>query len=166
MSTARRVLRSYVAPCAVARQNLAEGPTEARVLAWLMAALALIFAAQLPELARHAHLSGGEPPFEALAAGAALGSLLLAPLLFYMLAAFGWTLPRLLGRRITGLVARVALFWAVLAAAPLMLLRGLVAGFIGPGQALEITGFLAGLAFLVFWGAGLREAVRAEGGVA
>jgi len=49
----------------------------------------------------------------------------------------------------------MALFWGLLAAAPLWLLWGLVAGFIGPGPALDLTGIVALVAFLVLWLAGL-----------
>ncbi len=52
--------------------------------------------------------------------------------------------------------SRLALFWALLAIAPAMLLAGLTAGLVGPGPALGVTRAVAGLGFLVIWGAGLR----------
>ncbi|MFZ1726711.1 MAG: YIP1 family protein, partial [Albidovulum sp.] len=54
--------------------------------------------------------------------------------------------------------ARIVLFWALLAAAPLMLLRGLVAGLIGPEPQLAIVSGVTFAVFLWFWIAGLRVA--------
>ncbi|MBC7180364.1 MAG: YIP1 family protein [Roseovarius sp.] len=51
-----------------------------------------------------------------------------------------------------------ALFWAFLAASPLILLHGLVAGFVGPGPGLQAVGLLWLLVFLWFWVSGLIEA--------
>lgn len=162
MSAVTEILRCYRAPDEVLRRRLDDGPTEARVLAWLMVAVLLIFVGQLPALVREAHLTGGDPPFEALASGAALGVLLIAPLLFYALAAVSFLVVRLVARAGTGLGARVALFWALLATAPLMLIRGLVAGFAGPGAAYSILGGMAAAAFLTFWIIGMREMSRKE----
>jgi hypothetical protein len=81
----------------------------------------------------------------------------------YVIAAASRLLARLLGGRGTWFGARLALFWALLAASPLWLLNGLVAGFIGPGIALNLVGLMAVGAFLLFWGAGLWEAERGEG---
>ncbi len=58
----------------------------------------------------------------------------------------------------TGYGARIALFWAFLAAAPVLLLHGLVAGFIGPGAGMTIIGVIWCGVFLWFWLSGLREA--------
>ena len=62
---------------------------------------------------------------------------------------------RALRRRLSPFASRMALFWALVAASPLWLLNGLVAGMIGPGAALGIVGALAAAAFLWFWGAGI-----------
>ena len=47
--------------------------------------------------------------------------------------------------------ARLALFWALLASSPLILLHGLTAGFIGPGLELQIVGLLWCVIFFWFW---------------
>ena len=65
-------------------------------------------------------------------------------------------LSRLTPRPIAPQDSRLALFWALLAVAPAMLLSGLTEGFAGPGAALTLTRVVAGLGFLVIWGAGLR----------
>ncbi len=132
-------------------QHLARGANESRGLAWVMIACLLLFVAQLPKLSRDAFLNPEGPEFDALAGGAFLGAVLIAPLLFYGLAALSHILAKLVGGQGTWLTARLALFWGLLAATPAVLLNGLVAGFIGPGPALTITSVLAFAAFLFIW---------------
>ena len=163
MSAAAEILRSYLAPEATLRGRQTDAPGEARALIWLVSGLVMIYAAQLPALYRQALAAGGDPPFVALAAGAALGTLLFAPLLFYALAGLSVLVAHLFGRRMSGLGARVALFWALLAAAPLMLLRSVAETLAGPGALETVLTGLAGLAFLAFWLIGMREASRIRG---
>ena len=63
-----------------------------------------------------------------------------------------WWAPGRVVRSLRGLPDRVLV--VVLMAA--MLLSGLTEGFAGPGAALTLTRAVAGLGFLVIWGAGLR----------
>ena len=65
-------------------------------------------------------------------------------------------LLRLAGVRISGRQARLALIWALAAVAPVMLLAGLVQGFLGEGPGLTLVHAVAGLSFIAFWVAGLR----------
>jgi len=133
--------------------------SEARALAWLAGALALSFAAGLPELTQ-APRAADAPPFEAEAAGRLLGGILFAPLLFYALAALGWAGLRLAGAAGpgSGLAARAALFWAALAVSPAVVLRGVavLAGL--PAGIVAMLDLIAGAALIVFWGAGLLAA--------
>jgi len=108
------IARSYRAPRAVFRDHLSAGVSEGRAFAWLMGACALLFVAQFPRLAREAHLSGGEPSFAALASGALMGTVFLAPILFYALAPLGALAARAFGARPGWRAARAALFWALL----------------------------------------------------
>ncbi|SEM84043.1 Yip1 domain-containing protein [Palleronia salina] len=150
------ILASYRGPGPVLRRRLhgsGDGRGEARALVTLMLACALIFVAQWPRLSREAHLSGQE--LNMLLGGALLGWLFIAPLAMYGLAAISHLVARVFGGRASWLESRMALFWGLLAAAPLWLLWGLVAGFIGPGPALDLTGIVALVAFLVLWLAGL-----------
>ena len=158
MTVSRDIATTWVRPRRVYARLLADPGNEARALAWLMGGLFLFLVARLPALARQAELSRGEMPFAGLVAATALGSLVFAPLVFYGLAAAGGLAARAFGARISGWSARAALFWAVLAVAPAMLLRGLVAGLAGPGVASSLAGTLAGAGFFVFWVVGLREA--------
>ncbi len=150
------IARTYRAPGRVLRERLSRGATEAHALAILLAACALMFVAQWPRLSR---LAFEDPtiPLQARLSGALLGWLFIMPLVFYLIAPLPRLIARLLGGQGTWFGARLALFWAALAAAPLWLLNGLVLGFIGPGPAATLTATIAGLAFAVFWGAGLWQ---------
>ena len=162
MAVSSDILRTYHAPRRVVREKLANGEREDRALATLIGACVLIFVAQWPLLSRQAYLDPSVP-LDARMGGALMGWLFIVPLAAYVIAAASHLLARLLGGRGTWFGARLALFWALLAASPLWLLNGLVAGFIGPGAALNLVGLLAVAAFLLFWGAGLWEAERGEG---
>jgi hypothetical protein len=52
---------------------------------------------------------------------------------------------------------RLALFWSLVAAAPAVLLMGMVAGLIGPGVQLQLVSGLWLLAFAVFTVTGLTR---------
>ena len=89
-----------------------------------------------------------------------LGTVIILPLFFYALAFVSYGAARLVGGRGTAYGARLALFWALLSSTPLVLLNGLVAGFIGPGPALTLVGLAWFGVFVWFWLAGLRQAQR------
>lgn len=161
MSTVQDILRSYRAPRAVLRERLSHGVSEASNLATLMAACVLIFAGQGPRLSRQAFLEDGIT-LEALLAGALFGWVFVAPLAFYVIALVVYWLMRVLGAAVTPGEVRYAIFWGLLAATPAILLNGLVAGFIGPGAALALTGALALAAVITFWVSGLIEVSRRE----
>jgi hypothetical protein len=145
------------------RQMLAAGQREDRAIVYLMGACFVIFIAQWPRLRREASMNPDGPPFDALVAGALFGILFLAPLLAYLLAALSHVVARLLGGRGTWYGARLALFWTLLVISPLMLLYGMVAGFVGEGPELQITGAVVALAFALIWGISLSEAERPRG---
>ena len=84
----------------------------------------------------------------------------IAPLALYALAAVLHIVARLVGGQGTFYAARLALFWALFASTPLLLLHGLVAGFIGPGPQLAMVGAVWFAVFLWFCGAGLVTAER------
>ena len=150
MTVSADILESYAAPGRVMRRKLAEGVREDRALATLMAALALIFLGQWPGLMRATRLDPSVP-FDARVGGALMGLLFLAPLIAYGLAA----LVRLVARALGG---QGTWFWALLAASPLMLVQGLVAGLIGPGPLLTGLGLVVLAAFLWLFGGALRAA--------
>ncbi len=158
MAIATDIVQSWRTPRAVLRRRL-DTAREADALAVLMMACGLIFVSQWPGLARAAHLDPSIP-LDARLGGAMMGAVFLLPPLAYGLAALSHLVARALGGKGDWLGARMALFWALLSVSPLMLLQGLVAGFIGHGPALTLVGAIVGLVFLLQWGMGLIEAER------
>lgn len=158
MGIATDIVASYRGPGKVVSRLLAGGPQEGRSLMFLMLACTLMFVAQLPRLSREAHLTGQD--LNMLMGGSLLALIFIAPLIFYACAALSRLIARALGGSGAGWRSRVALFWALLAASPLLLLHGLVAGFIGPGMQKTLVGVIWCAVFLWFWAAGLQAAER------
>lgn len=154
-----RVLQSWWAPRRVVR-GLVDMPDRALVVV-LMAAMLIFLLAQAPGHARAAQLDPSVP-LDARMGGALMAVMFLMPLLAYGVAALVSGLSRLTPWRLDARHSRLALFWALLAVAPAMLLAGLVAGLIGPGPALVICQAVAGIGFLVIWGAGISALARAR----
>ncbi|WP_317054525.1 MULTISPECIES: YIP1 family protein [Roseovarius] len=150
------IVATYRGPRTVFRRLLDMGENEGRALAILMAGCAVFFVAQWPALSREAHLTDQE--LNPLLGGSLMAWIFIAPLIFYAIAFVSQFVLRAMGGAVTGFATRLALFWAFLAASPLKLLHGLVAGFIGPGQALTIVGAIWLAVFLWFWVSNLREA--------
>ena len=156
MSIVVDIAATYRRPRQVVRRIIAAGVREDRALAILMAGCAVVFVAQWPRLAREAHLAGTDLNMQL--GGALLAWLFIMPLVLYTLAWLSHWLLRASGGKGAPFGTRIALFWALLASAPMMLLWGLVAGFVGPGPGLTAVGALWFGLFLWFWGAGLAEA--------
>jgi len=156
MAVTRDIAATYRGPGAVMRRLIGMGQREDRALAILMAGCVVMFVAQWPRLAREAYLTGQE--LNPLLGGALLAWAFMAPLILYAVALISHWIARVFGGRGTGFGARMALFWALLAASPLVLLHGLVAGFVGPGPGLTAVGVVWFAAFAAFWALGLREA--------
>ncbi len=154
MSTVSAILRSYRAPRDVMRKHRAEGADEALGLMWLFIACILFFVARLPELSRQSHfaaLEGVEQPVASLALPLFYGTVLLAPLMFMLVAALGHLAAKALGGQGVWLDGRLALFWALLCTAPVVLFQGMVAGFVGPGPGLSFASMLVFAVFMFFW---------------
>jgi len=158
MPVSTDIIATYRGPGRVMRRLLAMGPREDRALVMLMTACAIVFVAQLPRLSRQAHLTGQD--LNMMMGGTLLAWLIFAPLLFYILAALSHLAAKLLGGQGDGYGARLALFWSLLAASPLLLLHGLTAGFVGPGPALQVVGFVWLAVFVWFWITSLKTAER------
>ena len=154
MSIVLDIARTYRAPREVIRRRIGDTVREDRALAVLMGACGIVFVAQWPRLSREAFLDPSVS-LDALLAGALFAWLLMAPLIFYVLALLLHGVLRIAGRPATGYAVRMALFWGLLAATPLLLLTGLTAGFVGAGVALNLVGGLAFAALLVFWVSGI-----------
>jgi hypothetical protein len=153
------ILATWRRPRDILRARLAEGPREDRALAVLMGACALMFVAQWPALSRAAALDPSVP-LDARIGGALMATIFILPVVLYAVAAASHLLARLLGGKGTHAGARFALFWALLCAAPLSLLNGLVAGLLGPGMQSTLVGLVVLAAFLWLWLTLLVEAER------
>lgn len=154
---APRIIRSWIAPGQIVREL--RGMPDRVLIVILLVAMLIFFVAQLPAHARAAALDPSIP-LNARVSGALFATMFLMPPLCYLVAAVVSGLSRLTAWNLSPEDSRLALFWALLATAPAMLLSGLTAGFIGPGIALSLTQALAGLGFLFIWGAGLRALVE------
>lgn len=158
MAVTSDIVQSYRAPRAVLRR-LHGRPgerREARILVYLMLACVLICVAQGPRLAREAELDPSVP-LEARLAGALFAWVFIAPLLFYVLAGFLALIGRIAGK-VDGFSVRLALFWALLVASPVVLLQGLVSGLIGQGIEAAAVFLVAAAVFCWVLVAGLRVA--------
>ncbi|MEM6304476.1 MAG: YIP1 family protein [Pseudomonadota bacterium] len=153
MAATRDIVATYGGPAKVVRKLLGQGAHEPRALMFLMLGCLLVFIAQMPRLAREAHLT--ESDLSMMMGGALMGWIFIAPLALYTIALLSHFIARALGRRQSAYAARLALFWALLASTPLMLLWGLTAGFVGPGIQLDIVGALWFGIFMWFWLGGL-----------
>lgn len=149
MAITRNIAATYRGPGRVVQRLLSLGEREDRALAYLMGACVLIFIAQLPRLAREAHLTGQE--LNMLMGATLMAWVFIAPLLFYVIAFLARLVAQVLGGKGTAYGARLVLFWALLATTPLILLHGLIAGFIGPGVQLQLVGIVWCATFLWFW---------------
>ncbi|SMO41608.1 YIP1 family protein [Ruegeria faecimaris] len=152
------IVATYRGPGRVVSRLLDLGEREDRALVFVMAFCVVAFIAQLPRLSRRAHLEDLE--LNMLLGGALLGTVIILPLFFYLLAFVSHGAARLFGGKGTAYGARLALFWALLSSTPLILLNGLVAGFIGPGTTMTTVGLVWFVVFLWFWFSGLRQAQR------
>ena len=165
MSVTQRILASWRDPRGVMRGMLAAGQREDRALVVLMVACLIMFVAQWPGLSRAAFLDPSVP-LDARIGGALMGTLFLVPPLAYGLAGLSHLAARAMGGQGSWYGARLALFWSLLVISPLMLLQGLVAGFVGPGAVATVVGLLVLAGFLFQWINALvvAEAPRKEAG--
>ncbi len=161
MSLSADILRSYRAPRAVLRARLARSEGERSAIFYLLLACVLFFVAQWPRLSLEAALDDSIP-FQARMAGALFGWLFVAPLFFYALAGVLGLGLRLIRPGTPWLAIRLAVFWALLASAPLALVTGLVAPMAGgQGAAAAAAGLAVLVCFFLLLGAGLRVALEA-----
>lgn len=184
MAVTTDILASYRRPGHVMAEKLASGIDDRVAFAYLALGSVLGFVAQLPRLMREARepnpafeaairaeaddvrkIESLDVPanmidakFEALMSAALMGWIFIFPLILYVLAWVSQLALRILRGKANGLGSRVALFWAFLAATPVLLLQGLVAGFIGPGPGLYAVSAIWAVVFFWIWAAGLRQA--------
>ncbi len=157
------IVRTWRRPRAVIRDLLDQGRREDRAIAYLMISCLLIFIAQWPRLSRKAagfELAPGAevPELDRLMAYEFLAWIMIWPLFLYMLAALTHLIAKAIGGKGDWFGARIALFWSMLSTTPLLLLHGLMAGFVGPGPQTNLVGAVWVIAFGFIWIQSLREA--------
>ena len=161
MPVAVEVFRAYFEPRCSARRMLLRTDSEGKALALVFTGCIFLFLAQLPDLVGPGASSWPQPSLTALAAARVFGALLLAPLVFYAVAAISGLVARILGRSISWRHARVSLFWAVLAVSPAAMLSALARNFLGGSILVNSFPWILLALFLLFWTCGLVESVIA-----
>lgn len=159
MALTQDIIATYKGPQRVQSRFLAQGRNEVRALLFLLIAGMLMFVAATPYQARVAALDP-QVPLIARLYWSAFFAIFMMPILVYAFAALVWVLARIARRAITGFEIRFTLIWALLASAPVLLLLGLTAGFIGAGVQVQLISLLWLIVFLWFWISGL---ISAEG---
>ena len=150
------IVRTWRAPRAVIRGLLNQGRREDRAVAFVMIACFLIFVAQWPRLKRidaGFELSPWPPEvdFEGMRTYTFYALVVMLPLVMYGLAAVAHLIARVMGGQGSWYSARLSLFWALLSTTPLLLLHGLVRGFIGPGTQSILVGIVWAAVFGYIW---------------
>lgn len=156
MSVLAEIVESWRHPSQGVRRHLERGKSEAFVFTFLILFLFICFVAQWPAAARVTALTPEIPIIPQLLPRA-LGLLATIPV-WYLLAALGALMVRVFGGKGDWYGGRLALFWALATVSPLVLLAGLVSGFIGPGAQLVAVGLLTFAAFVGFWAINLAAA--------
>ena len=162
MSVTTDIVQAWRRPKAVMQRHLQRPKSEPFAFSLLVAFLLLAFVSLWPVLSRQTVLQPEVPMVQRLVASG-LALLALIPF-FYLLAALSRWIAKAMGGQGSYYTARLALFSALLAVTPGMLLQGLAAGMIGPGLQANLVAALVGLAFLWIWISMLREAERGDAG--
>ena len=157
MAVTRDIVEAHLRPRRVMARLLRMGQREDRVLAMLMGGCIILFVSQWPYRARQAHFTG--ETLTDYIQHDAVGLIFVLPLLAYGVAALLRLISRIFGAKADYYSARLAMFWALLASSPALVLAGMVKGFIGLGAANSIVGALWLLVFL--WGLG-NSLIEAE----
>lgn len=154
MALTSDIVESWRHPRAVIRRLRSRGRSEAFVFTFLLVFLLMAVTAAAPGLSRQAALEG--QPFPPFLLGASLGALALVPV-FYLLAALGHLVARLMGGTGGWYDGRLALFWALACTTPAVLLFGLVRAFVADSPAVPILGLFTFMVFLALYSIMLRE---------
>lgn len=157
MALTSDLVSTYRRPRTVIRRLLDQGENEGRALGILIIACFIIFVARWPSLSREAFLDPSIP-LQGRMGGALVGLVLIAPLLFYGLAALSHLVAKVFKAKGSFYSTRLALFWSLFATTPLFLLVGLVDGFIGAGPAATVSQLILLVVFMYIWLSCLIEA--------
>jgi len=155
MALTSDIMESWHSPRRVVRRLRGAGRSEPFVFTFLFVFLLLAFVSLAPYLARQTALNPDVTLYQRLF-GAALGLLALVPF-FYLLAALGHLVARLMGGTGGYYDGRLALFWALACSTPGMLFLGLVRSFRGDGPVVTALGMVLFVCFITLYSVMLRE---------
>lgn len=137
-------------------------PREAQLLVYAYLACLIGFVTGLPAAREQADAMAEPDAFTAVVATRFFAAVFFAPLALYGLAGLSGLVARLAGAGVTYRDMRLALFWALVVAAPLFVLGGVVTGLTAPsGAGATIRGIaqaVAGLGFAWIWASFMAEA--------
>ena len=159
MSVSRDIAQSWFRPWRVMRRLMSQGQREDRALAFLMIACTLIFVSYWPQMQAEA-ARDPSVPLDARLGGGMLAWLAVMPLVAYGIAAASHILARILGGKGSFYTARLALFWALLAASPAWLVQSALT-VAAPGPASRGAAALTLALTLFIW---LSNLITAEWG--
>ena len=140
------IIESHIRPRRVMARLLGIGKREDRIFAMLLGGCLILFMSQWPYRSRQSHLSG--QTLTDYIQHDALALIFILPLLAYGFAGFLRLVSRVFGAKADYYTARLAFFWALLAASPTVILSGLIKGFMGLGVANSVVGALWFFIFL------------------
>jgi len=155
MALTSDIVESWHSPRRVVRRLRSAGRSEPFVFTFLFVFLLLAFVSLAPYLSRQTAMNPDISLYQRLF-GAALGLLALVPF-FYLLAALGHLVARLMGGTGGYYEGRLALFWALACATPGMLFVGLVRAFTGDTGVVTAMGLALFIAFVTLYSVMLRE---------
>jgi hypothetical protein len=149
MSITTDIVEGWLRPRVVMQRHIARGVSEPFAFSLLVAFLVLTFVSLWPLLSRQSLMQPEVPMVQRLVAA---GLALLASIpVWYGVAVISHWIAKALGGQGDQYRARLALFAALVAVSPAMLLQGLVAGMIGQGTQLLLVQGLVALGFVWIW---------------
>ena len=129
MSVVINISKTYRKPIQTYSRLFELGASEKQNLAFLIGGCVISFVSQWPVQARHAFAN--QQSIDELMGAILLSNLFLLPLIFYFISMVMYIFAKGLGSNILGVELRMIIFWAYLAATPILLLVGIVEGFFG-----------------------------------
>lgn len=158
MSVVINISKTYYKPIQTYSKLFASGASEKENLAYLVGGCFISFIAEWPAQARLAFEN--QQPVDGLMGAILLSNLFLLPLVFYLISMIIYFFAKIFRSNILAFEVRLIVFWAYLAATPMLLLVGLVEGFLGKNFLYFITSAVWLSVFLAFIFSGFKGRFR------
>jgi Na+(H+)/acetate symporter ActP len=153
MSLLLDIVAAYKAPKREMRRHIDNVIAEEQTLFFAMLFGGLSFLAQLPDIAKRAHIT--EQSLSAMAGAQFIASVFMMPLLMYGIAAISHLIMARFGGQGDHIGARRALFWAGVVTAPVLLLSAVVNTFVPDLR--MIGAVITSVVFFWQWLSNLKE---------